>query len=119
MPQIPTNIIDKEIDKLGELVTLTVKTAETYSDWGDETATTTDYSSIKAIFNVYGRQRSYNPEGPFTETSITFFFKSTQSYISIGTKITRANGEVYEIYDYRDHGAHGNTYVFEALVKKV
>ena len=119
MPQIPTNVIDREIDKLGELVTLTVKTSSTYSDWGDETSTTTDTSNVKAIFNVYGRQRSYNSEGPFTDNSITFFFKSTQSNIEIGTKITRANEEVYEIYDYRDHGVHGSTYVFEAMVKKI
>ena len=113
------NIVNKEIDLLGELVTITVKSNRTYSDWGDETATETDTSSVKAIYNVYGRPSEFVPEGVFHGAEITFFFKSTQSGIANGTKVTRANGEVFLIKDIREHGVEGNIYVIEALVEKI
>ena len=119
MVQIPLNIINKEIDLLGELVTITVKSGQTYSDWGDETATETDTTSVKAIYNVYGRESNSNIEGKFQNGELTFFFKSDQAGIVNGTKITRANGEVFAIDDIRAHGAEGNIHVKEAVVQKV
>jgi hypothetical protein len=119
MPKIPLNIINKEIDKLGELVTLTIKSSATYSDWGDETPVNTTSTRVKAIFNVYGKKSSYEKEGNFQDGEITFFFRSDQTGITNGTKVTRANGDIYEIQDYRDHGIQGNIYVNEALVRKI
>lgn len=119
MPQVPLNIVNKNIDLLGELVTITVKSSETYSDWGDESATETDTADIKAIYNVYGKLSVFENEGNFQEGDITFFFKSDQSGIVNGTKITRVNGDTYEIEDPRDHGVQGNSYFTEALVKKI
>jgi len=119
MPQIPTNIISQEIDLLGELVTITVKSAQTYSDWGDESATETTTANIKAIYNVYGRRSVYQPEGDFQEGDLTFFFKPDQTGIVNGTKITRSNSETFIIEDIRSHGVEGNIHVKEAVVKKV
>jgi len=119
MAQIPTDIFDKEIEILGELVTITVKSAESYSDWGDERATETNTTGIKAIYNVYGRPTIGDTEGKFEEGELTFFFKSDQASIVYGTKVTRSNGEVFSIRDVRAHGAEGNILVQEALVKKV
>lgn len=119
MVQIPTNIVNIQIDLLGELVTITVKSAKTYSDWGDEAATETDTEDVKAVYNVYGRASVFNAEGDFQDGDLTFFFKSAQSGIVNGTKITRANGETFEIEDMRAHGAEGNIHVKEALVKKI
>lgn len=119
MAKIPLNLINKNIDMLGELVTLTVKSDRTYSDWGDETATQTATESIKAVFNVYGNESKYNTEGNFQDGDVTFFFKSGQSGITNGTVVTRSNGDRYEIYDSLAHGAYGSIYVNEAKVKRV
>ena len=119
MPQIPTNLINKEIELLGELVTITVKSAQTYSDWGDETATETSTTEVKAIYNVYGRESVSNIEGKFQDGQLTFFFKSDQAGIENGTKVTRSKGEVFSIDDVRAHGVEGNILVQEALVQKV
>ena len=119
MVQIPLNIINKEIDLLGELVTITAKSGRTYSDWGDETATETDTTKVKALYNVYSERGDTETEGKFQSAKITFFFKSPQSGIVNGNKITRANGEEFSIRDARDHGVQGNTYVIEALVENI
>jgi len=116
---INLDIINREIEKLAELVTITVSSNKTYSEWGDETATETETENVKAVYNVYSRNSSFESEGDFQNGDLTFFFKSDQSGIVNGTKITRANGEVFEISDVRSHGAYGNTYVKEALAKKV
>lgn len=119
MVQVPVNLINKEIDTLGELVTITVKSARTYSDWGDETATETETISVKAIYNVYSRGSRSEAEGSFQGGELTFFFKSDQSGIVNGTKITRTNGEVFSIRDTRNQGVEGNIHVIEALVEKI
>ena len=119
MVQVPLNLINKEIDLLGELVTITIKSNKTYSKWGDESSTNTDTADIKAIYNVYGRPSIPGKEGNFQEGELTFFFKSDQTGIENGTKITRANLEVFEIRDVRSHGVEGNILVQEALVDKV
>lgn len=119
MVQVPLNIINKEIDTIGELVSITVKSERTYSDWGDETATETATTSIKAIYNVYSNSNVFQKEGNFQGSEITFFFKSNQSGIENGTNVTRANGEVYSIVDTRQHGVEGNIHVIEAVVEKI
>ncbi len=119
MPQIPTNIVNSQIELLGELVTITVKSSKTYSDWGDETATETDTENVKAVYNVYGRSGNSEIEGKFQSGELTFFFKSDQSNIVNGTKVTRTNGEVFSIRDVKSHGVEGNIQVKEALVEKI
>ena len=119
MPKVPLNIINKQIDIFGEEVTITAKSDKTYSDWGDVSETETDTESIKAVYNVYGKQSVFQNEGVFQEGDITFFFKSDQDGLEHGSKITRANGDTYEIDDPRDHGTQGSTYVVEVLVKKI
>ena len=119
MGLIDTNLIDNQIDLLGELVTITVKSSKTYSDWGDEASTETDTTDVKAIFNVYGTPRESNDEGKFLEGDLTFFFKSGQAGIENGTKVTRANGEIFQISDPMDHGIQGTTHVQEAKVERV
>lgn len=119
MVQVPLNIVNNEIDVLGELVTITTKSDRTYSDWGDETATETSATSIKAIYNVYSNANTFQKEGNFQSSEITFFFKSNQTGIENGTKVTRTNGEIYSIVDTREHGVEGNIHVIEAVVEKI
>lgn len=119
MGLIDTNLIDNQIDLMGELVTLTVKSSKTYSDWGDESATETNTTNVKAVFNVYGKTNVFQDEGIFQNGDITFFFKSDQANLVQGTKITRANGDTYETDDPSDHGIQGITHVTEVLVKKI
>jgi len=119
MALINLNLINNQIDLLGELVTITVKSSKTYSDWGDESATETDTTSVKVIFNVYGKPSAFQDEGIFQNGDITFFFKSGQASLVQGTKITRSNGDTYEVDDHRGHGIQGNTYVNEVLVKNI
>ena len=112
-------IIDSQIEIFGELVTLTVKSNKTYSDWGDESITETDLPNVKAVYNVYGQPSMQYPEGKFQSGEISFFFKSDQTGIVRGTKITRSNGSVYSISDTMDFGIQGNIYVQEVKVKKI
>ena len=116
---LSTGIVDSQIETFGELVTLIVKSSRTYSDWGDESSTETESTNIKAVYNVYGKPSDSNEEGKFQEREITFFFKSDQTGIVRGTKVTRSNGDVYSISDVRDHGTQGNTFVHEVQVKKI
>lgn len=119
MGLIDLNLINRQIDLLGELVTITAKSSKTYSDWGDGSATETDTENVKAVFNVYGKTNVFQDEGIFQNGDITFFFISDQTDLVQGTKITRANGDTYEIDDTRDHGIQGTVHVNEVLVKKI
>ena len=119
MVTVDLDIVNNEIDTYGELVTITVKSDKTYSDWGDESATETETEDVKAVFNVYGQPSVFQPEADFQEGDVAFFFKSGQSGLVVGTKITRTNAEVYEISDTRAHGIQGNIYVNEMRVKKI
>jgi hypothetical protein len=119
MVLIPTTIVSNEIEIFGELVTLTTKSAKTYSDWGDGKATETEIEDVKAVYNVYENSYSQEMEGKMKIGQITFFFKPDQTGIEYGTSVTRTNGEVYEIKDVRDHGIQGSSYVKEAIVEKV
>lgn len=116
---LSTGIVDSQIEIFGELVTITVKSSKTYSDWGDESSTETDTTDVKAVYNVYGKPSNSYEEGKFQEGDITFFFKSDQTGIVRGTKVTRANGHVYSIGDVSDHGTQGSTYLQEAKVSKI
>ena len=119
MGQIPLDIVNQQIDLFGELVTITVKSDRTYSDWGDETATETNIEDVKAVYNVYNKGGNSNDEGKFQNAELTFFFNSSQTGLINSNKITRANGEVFAIKEARSHGLEGNTHVQEVLVEKV
>ena len=113
------SLINPYIDEYGEVVTLIRKSDKTYSDWGDESNTETRFGNIKAVFNVYGTDALFTTEGRFNNGDLTFFFKSTQDYRDISSKVERANGDTYEIKDVRAHGMQGGVQVREALVNKV
>lgn len=90
--------IAKIIDKRGELVNVENYSSKNYSDYGDlVTQSTSEYTSIKAIFNQYGLSSQYQTEGVFENGDVSFFFKSGQTGLSNGNIIVRANGERWKI----------------------
>jgi len=118
MVGINTDIVNTEIEHYGEDITLLGVSSATYSDWGDVSQTTSS-SSIKAIYNVYGKGAEYQTEGEFTEGEVTFFIKSTTQNIDNDSEILRSNGERYKVRDHRDHSLFGTSYVREVLVNRV
>ena len=118
MAIVNPSIVNDQVDLFGELVTITVKSDQTYSNYGDETSVETSISGIKAVYNVYAKPSVSDTEGKFQEGNISFFFKSDQSGLVNGTLITRANGDVYKVKDPRDHSLAGVNMVNEVLVKK-
>ena len=90
--------IAAQIDKLGETVDIESYSSKTYSDYGDlVTQSTSDYTSVKAIFNQYGKSSFFQTEGVFENGDCSFFFKAGQSGLDNGNIIVRSNGERWKI----------------------
>ena len=118
MVAVELDIINDEIECFGETISIIKVSANSLSDWGDDSQTTSSITA-KAVYNVYGRGAVYQTEGEFQEGAVTFFVKSGVTSITVQSKIVRSNGDRYLVRDTRDHGIEGNTYVQELSVQKV
>lgn len=110
------SIIPKTIHRYGETVSIKVYSGQTYSDYGDLDSATTTLTSVNAIFNTYGVNQSYIPEGQFGEIRFSFFFDKNQTGIDVDNVIIRANGEIWKINKAVNHCLSGNKVVQEAIV---
>lgn len=113
---VSTNLINKSIDRIGELVSVEVYSGKSYSDWGDLTTATTTYYSIRSIFNTYGQNQNYVQEGSLEQARFSFFFKGPQAGVAIDNVIVRANGDRWKITKVHQHAAEGTNVVQEASV---
>jgi hypothetical protein len=114
---IDSSLISRKIDEHGELVTVQDIDTRTYSEFGDLiNNTTTEYTSIPAIFNTYGRLAGFQTEGVFQEGDVSFFFKGEQEGISANNLIVRSNGEVWKIKRVYPSTYRGTIMVQEARV---
>lgn len=90
--------VAKVIDEYSEDVDIEVYTEPTYSKYGDLiTQTTSDYTAVPALFNRYGRESEYQPEGIFNNGDTSIFFKGDQAGLVVGSVVVRANGERWKI----------------------
>lgn len=110
------SFIDKQIDRIGESVNIEVYSGKTYSDYGDLLAQTSTIYSVKGIFNTYGQNQRFVPEGQFIETKFSFFFKGSQTGIEEDNIIVRTNGERWKINRSYKHAEEGRVVVQEASV---
>jgi len=114
---VKRNIVDKYIEKYGEIVTLKDKELESYNEWGDAINSSSSFKA-KAVFNVYSNKNEYNNENIFPSGQKTFFFKSDQCHLNNGNIIIRSDVDDsrYVIRDLLVHGIIGKSYVKEAKV---
>lgn len=118
MPILGTsNIIAKEIDDVGDTVTVRSVT-KTIDDWGDSTETVLDASGILAIIRVMSETEDLVKEGIFQVGDVVFYFKGTTSNIIRGNRIIW-NSKTYEIVDAIPYYSKGRNYLTEARAKVV
>lgn len=114
---IERNFISKEIENLGESVTVRVVTKVSFSKHGDVTETTSDTTSVKCFVNVMTQEDQEVKEGIFKAGDLRFWFKGDQT-ISVGDRI-QYNSIWYAIDDLIPSFHVGTTIVKEARTSKV
>jgi len=92
---IERNFLNKEIDNLGESVTVRIVTKESFSKYGDVTESTSDTNSIKCFVNFMSQDDQEVKEGIFKAGDIRFWFKGDQT-INRGDRI-QYNDSWYEV----------------------
>ena len=110
------SVIAAQIERFGENVTLRTVT-NSYSDWGDATATTSD-TTIKAVYNDIVGDEQFNKDGRYQSGDKVFFCKSTQTGLAVGNRIIW-NSETFEIKDVVRHRLSGANTVFEVRCGKI
>lgn len=116
-PLYDSQLIDKEINELGETVTVR-SVSSTYNERGDPTETTSDTEDVKAMINIMTQTDDLVKEGILRAGEIVFFFDSDESNVSRGNRI-QYNSVWYEITETIQHRIGGSTYVQMARVRKV
>jgi len=114
---IERNFISKEIDNLGESVTVRVVTDDSYSKWGDATESTSDTTSVKCFINIMTQDDEEVKEGIFKAGDIRFWFKGNQT-INRGDRI-QYNSAWYEVNNIIPIVLAGTTLVKDVRVEKV
>ena len=118
MPYFDLQLQSHNIDDFGETITLRTVTKSDYNKWGDPTESTSDATSIKAVFNIITQDDKYNPEGIFKEGDVLFFFKGDQANVTRGNRIIY-NSATYEIIEIFEHKYSGIVWMQTAKVKKM
>ena len=113
---IEANFINKEIDALGESVTIRVITKESFSKWGDATEDVADTSNVKCFMNIMTQEDNEVKEGIFKAGDIRFWFKGDQT-INVGDRILY-DSKWYQVTDLIPLKIGGTTYVKDVRVKK-
>jgi len=117
MAKICIKPITKEIDDLGE--TVTVRTvSQTLSDYGDATDSNSDETGVKAVMNDLSPEEVKDKEGIMIGADKRFFFKGTQSNLSNGNKIIY-DSTTYEMVKVNKQTVKGTTFVIEVYGKIV
>lgn len=89
--------VSKEIENLGESVTVRIVTKSSYSKWGDATESTSDTTSVKCFINIMTQEDQEVKEGIFHTGDIRFFFKGNQT-INVGDRINYGS-KWYQVSD--------------------
>jgi hypothetical protein len=118
MPLWDQNFITKEIAAIGETVTVRVVTVDSTSDWGDNSLSTADTTSVKAVMRVMTQDDDLVKEGIFQRGDIAFYFSGAREDISRGNRIVY-DSTVYEITETIERYLEGTTHVIIANTKVV
>ena len=111
------NRIPKAITQFGELCDIEQYSDQTYDDHGDLiVSTTSEYTSIKAIYNTDIVNERGEIEGKFQDGEGVFYFKGDQDGIEVQNTITRSDGTKYKIKRVDTHHYKGTSVVKEARV---
>jgi len=113
-----TQLIANEIEFLGSTVTVRAITDDSYSKWGDARESTSDTEDIKAMVQTLTQADELVKEGVFQAGDKIFWFKSDQSNITRGNRISH-DSKWYEIVEVLTHTLADTTYLKEAKTKKV
>ena len=111
--------ISKQISRIGELVDIEDYSSKTYSDYGDlVTQTTSTTTSIRAVFNQYGKSAGFQTEGVFEEGDCSFFFKGDQTGIENDNIVVRTDDTRWKITQVAPHYCKGSKTHIEARVNQ-
>jgi head-tail adaptor len=114
---IERNFLDKEIDSLGESVTVRIVTKASFSKWGDATETTSDTTSVKCFINFMSQEDEEVKEGIFKVGDIRFWFKGNQT-INRGDRI-QYDSKWYEVDNILPLIVAGTTLAKDVRVSKI
>lgn len=114
------NRIPKAITQYGELCTIKSLSDGTYNDYGDLlVSTTSEYNSVKAIFNTDIINERGEVEGKFQEGEGVFYFKGDQVGLVNQNIIVRSDGTEYKILRVDTHFYKGTSVVKECRVSNL
>jgi len=116
MAIIHQDYVDLEIDRYGTSVVL-IKKVMAYSDWGDESASTTS-TKIVAVHNDIAGGEDFNREGIYGPGDKVFFCRSNQSDLTQGNEIIYKDA-YYKINEVINHHLEEQDYVKEVRCGKV
>ena len=111
------NQVDREINKYGSTITLVDVTSRTFSDWGDETKTTSN-TTLTAVPNDISGMEEWNKEGRYVPGDKLFFCKSDETNLEVGNRIIFGT-KTYEIKEVIEHNIQDATQCFEIRASKI
>ena len=117
MSYVDYSSLRKALLRLAEPVTIESYSTQTYSDWGDLVNQTTTIYSAYGVFNTYGDNQMYNPEGTFKASRYSFFFEDDQEGTEDNNIIVRADGTRWKIMKTVIHASEGANRVKECAVQ--
>lgn len=109
--------IDREIENYGSSITLIIKNNKTYTDYGDESCSTTSVNFIAVHNDILGDEE-FNKEGIYNSGDKVFFCKHNQTNLEEGNEIIYQNGS-YRINDVVNHHLQEQDYVKEVRCVKI
>ena len=114
---IEASFLNREIDSLGESVTVRVVTKASFSNWGDATETTSDTASVKCFVNVMSQEDDEVRSGIFQEGDIRFWFKGAQT-IDRGDRVYYASNW-YQVNNIIPISISGTTMLKDVRISKI
>jgi len=117
MSLIEANFLNKEIDNLGESVTVRIVTKESFSKWGDVTESISDTANVKCFINFMSQDDEEVKEGIFKVGDIRFWFKGSQT-INRGDRI-QYDSKWYEVENVLPLVVAGTTIAKDVRVSKI
>lgn len=91
-----TKLYDKEINTIGNTVTIRTVTDDSYSKWGDATESTSDATGVKTKVNILTSDDEWVKEGKFQSGDIECWFDVDRTDITRGNRI-QFNSEWFQI----------------------
>ena len=114
---VEANFIDREIDSLGDSVTVRVVTKASFNKHGDAVETTSDTTDVACFVNYMSQEDEEVKSGVFQVGDIRFWFKGAQT-IDTGDRIYY-DSKWYQINNILPLKVGGTTLIKDIRVSKI